>query len=285
MTVHDAFENLKGKLELPDRRRADAAAAQEELRERISRYLDVPRSFLTGSYSRYTKLHPLNDIDVFLVRNSQRVGLVTDGSGTMPGVALDEVETAVRRAYPSATTKRQSRSINVEVPGVAFGFDLVPAWYRSPNGYWIPDADNGRWLPTDPEQHGSTLTAANERTGGRLVPLVKMAKHWSRQNYDLFRSFHLELICQQVIQAPVESWQAGMARVLVGLQAHVGRQMLDPVYGVSRVDKELSAEEHGQLLTRVQSDAASAIKALELEVARDHAGAIEKWRRIFLSGF
>ncbi len=76
-----------------------------------------------------------------------------------------------------------------------------------------------------------------------------------------------------------------MTRILIGLQAHVGKAMLDPVYGVSRVDKELTHEEHQRLLVRVQSDAADAMKALTLEAGSDHAGAIEKWRRIFLSGF
>jgi hypothetical protein len=285
MTVNEAFENFKSKLELPDRRQAEAAAAQQAVREKISAHLYIRHSFLSGSYSRHTKIHPLNDIDVFLIRNDARVGLSTDGSGVFPSTALAQVADAVQKAYPSATIKIQGRSVNVEIPGLAFGFDLVPAWYRSPNGYWIPNADAGTWIPTDPEQHARMLTEANERCNKRLIPLVKMAKHWSRHNLDLFRSFHVELICQRILVKPIDGWQVGMATVLVQLAGFVGKPMMDPVYGVSRIDKELSAEEQTTLFNRIQSDAGNAIEALKLEAAGDDAKAIEKWRYIFLSGF
>ena len=164
MTVNDAFENFKSRLELPDRRRAEAAAAQQKIRDKIATSLYISRSFLTGSYARHTKIDPLNDIDVFLVRNDGRVALTTDGSGVLPGTALSQVSEAVHKAYPSAKVTIQSRSVNVEIADVLFGFDLIPAWYRSPNGYWIPDNDSGTWIPTDPEEHAK-LRSEERRVG------------------------------------------------------------------------------------------------------------------------
>src|SRR6266849_4838488 len=154
MTVHQAFETFKSRLELPDRRQEEAAVAQQAIRERIGTHLYIRHSFLSGSYSRYTKINPLNDIDVILIRNDTRVGLATDGSGINASAALAQVADAVRKAYPSAKVAIQGRSVNVSLPSIPFGFDLVPAWYRSPDGYWIPNAEAGNWIPTDPEQHG-----------------------------------------------------------------------------------------------------------------------------------
>ena len=285
MTVHEAFENFKGRLELPDRRQEEAAAAQQAIRERIGAHLYIRHSFLSGSYSRHTKIHPLNDIDVILIRNDSRVGLATGGSGVFPSTALQQVADAVRKAYPSAKVAIQGRSVNVGLPSIPFGFDLVPAWYRSPDGYWIPNAEAGGWIPTDPDQHGKMLTEANDRCNKKLVPLIKMVKHWSRQNLDLFRSFHLEIACQRILTKPVDSWQVGVATALVQLAGFVGKPMMDPVHGVSRVDKELSADEHAKLLSRVQYDAGNAIEALRFETAGDHANAIDKWRHIFLKDF
>jgi hypothetical protein len=288
MTVSDAFKNFKSELELPDRKQQQASTAQQEMRAEIAKHLHLSNSFLTGSYSRHTKIDPLNDIDVFLVRNDSRVGLST-GEGTLPAQAIDQVITAVRAAYPSATIKKQARSVNVKLPLYSFGFDLVPAWFRTPDGYWIPDTDTGGWLPTDPEAHAKLLTDANDFSKLKLKPLIKMAKHWSSNNYDLLRSFHLELICVDLVRSgnlkPDTSFQFGVATILVHLPRYVGKQMMDPTYGKSRVDKELSSDEFNKLLSRIDSDSRRAIDALGLEAQGDHDSAIEKWNRIFLSGF
>jgi SMODS domain-containing protein len=287
MTVAEAFQIFKSELELPDRKQKQAAAAQQEIRERISAHLYVPDSFLSGSYARYTKIYPLNDIDLMLVRNKERVELSKDESGVQATQAIDQVVEAVGKAYPNrATTKKQSRSVNVQIQGLEFGFDLVPAWLRKPDGYWIPDTDSGSWLPTDPEAHERLMTEANEHSAGKLKPMIKMAKHWSRNNYDLLRSFHLELICAHIVsKEDLPNYPVGVATVLLHLPSYVGRQIMDPVYGVSRVDKPLASDEQSKLVLRINSDAQNAVDALKLEAAGRHSEAIEKWKCIFLSGF
>ena len=285
MTITEAFTTFKSDLELPDAKQRQASDSQQEVRSKLSTHLYIPDSFLTGSYARHTKIHPLNDIDVFLVRNDSPVGLTTDGSGTGAAQALQQVATAVRSAYPSAKITTQSRSVNAEIPGLQFGFDLIPAWKRSGGGFWIPDGDHGFWLPTDPQRHADLMTAANDATSGTLKPLIKMTKHWSRQNHDLLRSFHIELICKHIITTRQTSWSVGMATVLAYLSDHVGKPLVDPIFGASRVDKELSAAEHAQLTLRVTSDAGRAIEALKLENSGQHVTAAAKWKEIFLQGF
>ena len=113
-----------------------------------------------------------------------------------------------------------------------------------------------------------------------------MVKHWSRNNYDLIRPFHIELICREIFSTKsITNFQLGVATALVNLQGYVGQPMWDPIYGQSRVDKVLTAEEQSRLLLRVQNDADGAIGALELEGKGNDSAAIEKWKRIFLFGF
>ncbi len=191
MTVTDAFKTFKSQLELPDRKQTEAASAQQAMRTKVAQHLTVFDSFLTGSYARYTKIDPLNDIDVMFVRNGERVALSSDGSGVYPDQALTQLVDAVQKAYLSAQIEKQARSVNVQRAGYSFGFDLIPAWLRSPNGFWIPDRETGTWLPTDPQSHADLLTAANKKSGEMLKPVIKMIKHWSRNNYDRIRSFHI----------------------------------------------------------------------------------------------
>jgi hypothetical protein len=286
MTVNEAFEAFKSALELTDRSQSAAAAAQQEIRAAVGKRLYVRTSFLTGSYARHTKIHPLSDIDVFFVRNDSRVALNTTGEGVRPDGALAELANAVRQAYPKAKIAMQAKSVNAEIPGVVFGFDLIPAWYRNPNGYWIPDTEMADWFPTDPEAHADLMTAANGASDGMLKPLIKMTKHWSRHNYDRLRSFHLELVCKAILDThTVSTWSFGMATILVYLKQFAGVTMMDPIYHISRVDKPLSPAELAELIGRIDYDADNSIEAIRLENSGNHEGAIKKWKHIFTSGF
>ena len=287
MTVTEAFDTFKSELELPDSKQAQASKAQQDIRARIANHLQVYDSLLTGSYARHTKIYPLDDIDILLVRNTAKVGVTTDGSGIFPTHALDQVAEAIGKAYPqSATIKKQSRSVNAQIKGLDFGFDIIPAWQRTPDGYWIPDTDSGSWIPTNPEWHAQLMTDANTNLQQRLKPVIKMIKHWNRHNFELLRSFHIELICKDVFTKwQLPNYPVGVACVLAKMGPFIGQLMMDPAYNSCRVDKPLSQDEYKKLIGRVNYDANNAIEALQLEGSGSHAAAIEKWKHIFLHGF
>jgi len=221
-----------------------------------------------------------------IVRNSARVGLSSSG-GTSPSQAIDEVAQAARIAFPNGVTvKKQSRSVNLSFASLDFGFDLIPGWLRDPDGYWIPDLGAGFWIPTNPQAHAGIMTEANERSAGRLKPVIKMVKYWSRNNYDLFCSFHLELIAEWAFrQSNVDSYQTGVALVLAYLPRFVGVSMMDPAYGLNRVDKPLTSDELQKLRSRVDHDSQSARAAIQLEAGGNHTSALDTWKGIFLHGF
>ena len=288
MTVSEAFDTFKSELELPDRKQKEAAAAQQDIRDQVAKHLYMAHSFLTGSYARHTKIVPLNDIDVFLLRNQQRVDLAPPGAtGTLPDTALNDVAVAVQKAYPvTGTVQKQNRSVNVQVRGLDFGFDLTPAWWRNPSGYWIPDRSSGGWIPSDPDAHAAFMTKANEASDDKLKPLIKMVKHWSRNNYDRICSFHIELICAEIFSSQtLVNYSKGMTMVLSNLPKYIHTTMMDPIYRVSKVNKDLSSAEAAELDFRAKSDGQRAIDALKFESVGQHNEAVAKWKEIFLGGF
>ncbi len=69
------------------------------------------------------------------------------------------------------------------------------------------------------------------------------------------------------------------------MQGYIGKPMMDPVYGASRVDKPLPGPELLELQSRISYDANNGIEALKLEASGNHSAAIEKWKHIFMRGF
>src|SRR5260370_36875676 len=126
------------------------------------------------------------------------------------------------------------------------------------------------------------MTQANDRTGGRLKPIVKMVKHWSRNNHDLLRSFHIELICENVSRSlSLDNFQLGVGTVLINLPHFIGIQMMDPAYCVTRLDKPLSAQDLSTLQARVNNDIGNVRRAVQLEAVGQQAEAIQVWKHIF----
>ena len=70
----------------------------------------IDRSFLTGSYARYTKTKPLKDIDIFFqLKESER-----HYRSKAPSVVLGDFYSALVDQYGRSAVRRQSRSINVD---------------------------------------------------------------------------------------------------------------------------------------------------------------------------
>ena len=67
LSIDEAFRKFKSRLELNEREQKNASQRQNEVRDYLQTKFGIARSFLTGSYARYTKTKPLKDIDIFFV--------------------------------------------------------------------------------------------------------------------------------------------------------------------------------------------------------------------------
>jgi hypothetical protein len=285
VTVTEAFALFASELRLADRTIDLAARRQQQLCDRLRPHLPIFDSFLTGASARYTRISPLEDAGVVVVRNERPVPLSSD-SVLAPADALSELEVALRAAFPDSAIVVQARSVNVRVPEFEFGFHMLPAWRRFPDGYWLPDRRENQWIPSHPRLHTELIADANEATEGMLKPLAKMAKYWNAKNYNLLRAFHIELVCRDIVLAKrPKSLSFGMAEVLLALLGRVGTPRYDPIYGEARVDRPLERGELGELSDRLKFDAQNAIDALRLEQESRHTAAIDEWKSIFLAGF
>jgi hypothetical protein len=184
LTVDEAFRKFKSRLELNDREQKNASARHTEVRDYLDTKFDVDRSFLTGSYKRYTKTKPLKDIDIFFVLNESE----KDYRSKSPSVVIDDFFDALAEKYDKSALRKQSRSVNLDFGVVidaedntdyrVVSVDVVPA-FAANDDYEIPDDDTGKWIETNPEIHASKATTAHQAYSNEWKGLVRMVKYWN----------------------------------------------------------------------------------------------------------
>ncbi|HYI64749.1 MAG TPA: CBASS oligonucleotide cyclase [Allosphingosinicella sp.] len=187
LTIDEAFRKFKSRLELNDKEQANASKRHHEVRDYLVTKFAIDRSFLTGSYARWTKTKPLKDIDIFFVLGKDEDHYRDKG----PDIVLSDFRSALVEKYGESAVKKQGRSVNVDFGVVAdaedntdyrvMSVDVVPA-FAAGNDYEIPDRDSGNWIKTNPEKHAEQATSAHQAYGCEWKGLVRMVKYWNNNS-------------------------------------------------------------------------------------------------------
>jgi hypothetical protein len=233
LTVDDAFRKFKSRLELNDREQKNASARQTEVRDYLVTKFGIERSFLTGSYARYTKTKPLKDIDIFFVLKESEKPYRSKA----PTVIIGDFYDALVEKYGKSAVRKQSRSVNVDFGVVidaedntdyrVVSVDVVPA-FASGDDYEIPDTDTGKWIKTNPEIHARKATAAHQAFSNEWKGLVRMAKYWNNHarygEKPVKPSFLIEVMALQCLYG---NWQGRFDYEIQGFFSTLADRVLD----------------------------------------------------------
>lgn len=204
ISVREAFEKFRSRLELNQREQNDASRRQKDIRSYMDECFHIERDFLTGSYKRWTKTKPLKDVDIFCVLGKDEKHYRSEP----PSQLLGAVESKLKEKYGNDCVRRQRRSVSVEfdVAGQedrVMSFDVVPAFDKNSH-YEIPDTKvSSGWTDTDPEIHAEKATAANAAFSGEWKGMVRMIKRWNMEKDKPVRpSFFLEVMALDLLRPP-----------------------------------------------------------------------------------
>jgi len=200
--------------------------------------------FLSGSYARGTKLHPLDDIDVMIVLDG--AGLVPIGLNTTHYVrgnadgenspvhnhlgydnllnsasVLQAFHDALKKSHPDSAIRKDGQAVNVKLSSYNLGIDVVPSFHIKPlnvtqqDFYYIPRGNRDpSWLKTNPKIDEAISMNLHNRHNRKLKSVIKLLKYWNREkNADRIRSYHLETIAWYVFhnhQSSISSITEGM---------------------------------------------------------------------------
>lgn len=282
------LDHVRAQLAPSDEALGEARRRRDVVKDAALSFYGALRVFNSGSLAHATANCPIHRRDAGLdadcgVVLDRRIhwSLGPDGLGVGPDDIVEEMRNEivgkVRAEYPNATLEITKRAILVEFhsplsTGEDPSVDLVVCLdRRQAPGLWIPNTEQHRWDPSDPEEHTRLLTAEPKRLRVTRARAVRLAKAENKREDKVpLCSFNLEAFGLMFVDTPGDEpsallaiWEDGAAdlrRRLTPDPAGVSKpiKVADVDYAVRRLEQAAmhlrAALEHDNDLKRVRDE-------------------------------
>ncbi|MGH0028986.1 MAG: CBASS oligonucleotide cyclase [Myxococcota bacterium] len=285
ISVAEAFEKFRQRLELSETERKDAIRRHNSVRDCLRAEFDLERDFLTGSYARHTKTKPLKDVDIFFCLGGEDA----HWRQKPPGDVLLAFEGQLTSNFGATNVDLGRRCVTVEFEkakptaddeGKVLSIDAVPA-FELADGYEIPDRTLGRWIRTDPDVHAQMATAKNSEAGGRWIPLVKMLKRWNRSaGKPISPSFLVEVMALDLVDTPFTSYPGEVRRFFAAAMNGIMQDWPDPAGHGPPVSDQMDPQARQAAAEALREAEVKAARAVRLEQQGKNGAALALWREI-----
>jgi hypothetical protein len=284
-TVIGGFYDLLKDLDLTERQEQIADARVDHLETWFINNISCARyPFKIGSYERGTVIRWRRDIDML-------VALAYDPYweryGSDSSALLYWLRGKLDAAYGSTTVSTRQVAIRMALSD-GLQVDLVPGFVRKNEGFLIPDG-KGRWQSTNPPFHSDLIAKNDRRLGYKLTPLLRLMKAWNESNGRHLRSFHLEMMVDEMWhkEATVGDHPHAVADALRKGITWLTYPMHDPWLdaGLVALDGYLTADERARVIRMFEADRKRADDAITLLAAGKTKDAYDKWNDVFPGRF
>ncbi len=282
-TINQGFEAFHSNLTPGSYAAGKAASHKASITARLERDFDLKQMFYSGSSNNGTSIARHSDVDFF---GSIPASKLKDNSA----VSLREIKESLQGRFPLT-------EVYVDSPGVVLKFgsadwdkaEVIPAHkLRDAAGrgvYDIPDG-NGGWMKSSPLTHNDYVTYHNNRLGGKLKKLIRLAKAWKYYRNVPISSFYLELRITKWMesQSSVE-YSTDMNTIFRKLDECGLASMQDPK-GISGFVKACSTDaKKADAISKLTRARTRAQSARDAEIKGDTANAFYWWNLLFNEKF
>jgi hypothetical protein len=285
ITVAEAYEIFRERLELSETERKDTIRRQNEVRDCIRSEFHIQRDFLTGSYARHTKTKPLKDVDIFFVLAEEE----RHWRGKPPQQILAAFQQCLTKKYSAEAVELGRRCVTVEFEkknptvdeeGKVLSIDAVPA-FEYETYYEIGDRTLDKWIKSDPEVHKEQATAKNKELDGKWVPLVKMLKRWNRSaGKPIKPSFLIEVMARELVDGPFTTYSSEVRRFFAAGLDGVLRDWPDPAGHGPPVSDQMTADTRRSAADALRKAETQAALADRLEKQGKQGEALAVWNQV-----
>jgi len=216
-------EYVKENLSPTKEERTFISSRYDELKEILK-----GRTFINGSYARFTSTTPVNDLDVFYVLSEEDYKrykqLLLENKAFDIDDILNDLAKFLADKYPAKVRiKPQPHSVGIFFGSEDdFSIDVVPALPGENGLFWVPESahlsiynrrllyeskrGNIKWIKSDPKGYIQDASWIDNLTNGNFRKSAKFIKKWRRgcknisSNFPL-KSFHSELIVNKTCKS------------------------------------------------------------------------------------
>ncbi len=323
--VNEAFNQfLKSCVRLDSTRSDIAKSSKNNLVTEIQKFPD-DNKFLAlhpdisidyGSFSRKTKIRPLDDIDLIIVLHaegnwrteysdrfeisvpngaSRQLSLCNDGTNTLNSIkVINRFKEYLSKVsfYEKAEIKRNQEAVTLNLKSYEWVYDIVPSFITAPLAdgrtfYLIPDG-KGNWKATDPRIDKSRTIDINGIQEVSVLDVIRIMKYWTkRPTMPTMKSYFLENLILNYYSSGITSSKyidIEIPKILSYIYHNVHKSLNDPK-GFQGDINHLTYEERNSIQSKASTDYNIANEARQLETEQKIKESIAKWGTIFGSDF
>ena len=266
-----------------------------------------------GSFSRKTKIRPLDDIDLMIVLHAQgnwrepncgggftihvpneahkQVALCNPGTNVLNSIkVINKFKDYLGKvsSYRNAEIKRNQEAVTLEL-SYEWVYDIVPCFITAPDSmgrdfFLIPDG-KGNWKSTDPRVDKQRTTNINTKQEVSVLDVIRIMKYWTkRPTATTMGSYFLECLILQYYDSYGVTSSKYIDIELPKLFKYVYDQIHNPLAdpkGFQGDLNTLSWDERNSIKARASLDYNRSNEARHLETEGKQKESIMKWREIF----
>lgn len=317
-TIQSALKQMiEENVNMPSDRVTKTRASRDWLLERIenfekgTQYLYFCKNFNLhfGSFSRRTKVQPIDDIDIMIGLNGhllywddnmydytncsihldpdvQTSGLWKDCLNEDKSLNSTKLLNKFKNAlinishYESANIHRRQQAITLKLSSYEWNFDLVPCFHTTSGVYLIPNGKGG-WMKTNPEKDQELVTSINKKHNGNFLELIRLVKYWNSKAFDrkanIESSYLLEVMLANYYSSReyLSNIEYEFEQSLNYLRDNI-RNTVDDPKNIEGNLNHLSDEEKTNLILRIDNDLKNIKDAKKVSVGES----FEYWKKV-----
>jgi len=246
----------------------------DRIRNALDTSVEMVNFLFGGSVAKHTYVDGLSDVDSLVILNQEQYRDKTP----------DQVLEVFRDALRNNLTTGNVESIDKGHLAVTVQFtdgkeiQLLPA-LRIGKSIVIPDATGSKWKETAPRKFQKSLTSANKRLNGMLIPVIKLFKSLNSglPKHAQLTGYHIESLSVEAVKGyrKDKTYKALLLQVL-GAAAQRVRSPIADVTGQSRVVDEYMGAANSNKRRAVSNVLSGVLRRLS------SAKTAEEWRRILI---
>jgi hypothetical protein len=245
----------------------------DEIRKTLDKETDGTINILFGgSVSKHTYVDGLSDIDALVTLNG------TDLEQKSPGEVKAIFARMLKERYPKSKIWTGKLAVTLQFSD-GCQIQLLPA-IKSGNGFNIAGSSGKKWSQIDPQKFAEKLTKVNQSNGGKVIPIIKLAKSiiGNFPQSQKLTGYHVESLAVEIFKN--YKGEKTPKAMLEHFFKQASSRVLSPI--TDKTGQSVHTDDMGKPNNALRKTVASALDRISRKMTRaDNTQSVDTWKELF----